>query len=226
MARLIDMTGRKFGRLTVVKRVEKPKGSESKEAFWLCQCDCGNTKIIAGYYLRSGTSKSCGCYNIDNLKSRKGIKYGGKHGMYTERVYKIYHAMKARCFNPNNKFYNNYGGRGITVCDEWLGEDGFNNFYNWAMKNGYTDDLTIDRIDVNGNYEPSNCRWADRSIQGFNRRIQANNKTGHKGICMLPGVKYRSYIKKNNKQIPLGVYERLEDAIEAREKAEKEYFED
>lgn len=219
-----DMTNQKFGRLTVVKRVEKPEESKSKEAFWLCKCDCGNEKIVAGYYLRSGKTKSCGCYNVDCLKSRKGIKYGGKHGMCNLRIYKNYHAMKARCFNPNHHKYHDYGARGITICDEWLGEKGFENFYDWAMQNGYCDTLTIDRIDVNGNYEPSNCRWADNSIQGFNRNIQSNNTTGYKGICKIKSGNYRAYIKKNNKQISLGVYDRIEDAIKAREKAEKEYF--
>lgn len=226
MSRLVNIAGERYGRLTVVKKVEKPKDKKSKEAFWLCKCDCGNDKVVPGYYLRSGTTKSCGCYNIDNLKSRKGVKYGGKHGMYDSRIYKNYQGMKARCLNPKHKHYNNYGERGITICDEWLGEDGFLNFYEWAIANGYEDNLTIDRIDNDGNYEPSNCRWADHSIQGFNRRIQANNKTGHKGVCMSPNGRYRAYIKKNNKQIALGVYDRLEDAIIAREKAEKNIFKD
>ena len=221
-----DIVGQKFGRLTVVKRVEKPKESNRRDAFWLCICECGNEKVVAGYYLRSGTTKSCGCYNIDNLKSRKGVKYGGKHGMYNSRIYKNYHAIKARCFNTNNEHYDIYGGRGITICDEWLGEKGFENFYDWAIKNGYSDALTIDRIDVDGNYEPSNCRWADKSVQGFNRHIQSNNSTGHKGVSKTKSGNYRAYIKKNNKQISLGTYERIEDAISAREKAEKEYFKD
>jgi hypothetical protein len=130
--------------------------------------------------------------------------------------------MRERCYNPKKSNYGKYGGRGICICDEWL--NSFEAFYKWAMANGYDDSKTIDRIDPNGNYTPDNCRFADASIQGFNRNNQSNNKTGCKGVCKTKSGKYRAYIKKNGKQIALGYYETLEQAISARLEAEKELF--
>ena len=130
--------------------------------------------------------------------------------------------MRARCYNPKCEKYEIYGARGITICKEWL--DDFMYFYHWAMANGYQDGLSIDRIDVDGNYCPRNCRWTDRSIQGFNRHIQSNNTTGYIGISKMKNGRYRAYIKKNNKQFSLGWYDKIEDAIEARKKAEMDMY--
>lgn len=161
--------GEKFGRLTIIKRV-----SSNCRPRYLCKCDCGKTlEVDYGELTRSyGGTKSCGCYRRDKVT---------KHNDWHNRVYKIYHAMLTRTKNPNHSEYKNYGGRGIIVCDEWLGEDGYKNFKEWALKNGYRDDLSIDRINVNSNYEPSNCRWATRKEQADNKtttiRITYNNET-------------------------------------------------
>ena len=155
-----DLTGEKFGRLTVVKRV---KNSKSGNIMWECKCECGNTKIVAGGHLKNGSIKSCGCLNVELVKERST-----KHGMASTRIYRIWQGMKRRCYNKNQPHYKTYGARGITVCEEW--RNSFDSFYTWSMENGYSSDLSIDRKDNNGNYEPSNCRWADEKTQADNKR--------------------------------------------------------
>ena len=154
-----DLTGQRFGRLTVIEFVPNDK----PHAYWKCQCDCGNTIKTTTCSLRSGHSASCGCLNREKIIASCRV-----HGQWNTRLYRIWDKMKTRCYNSNSKAYKDYGGRGITVCDEWKND--FKAFYDWSMANGYTDELSIDRIDVNGNYEPSNCRFADRKTQQRNRR--------------------------------------------------------
>lgn len=162
--RRIDLTGRKFGKLTVIECAEQ---SNNGHLLWKCACDCGNEVIVDSNKLQKGNTASCGCLRID-VKRRGGLK----HGMSHSRLYSVWKDMKYRCNNPSAPNYKHYGGRGIKVCDEW---QTFEPFYNWAMSSGYNPDAqfaqcTIDRIDVNGDYEPLNCRWVDMKTQRNNQR--------------------------------------------------------
>ena len=162
MGILIDITGQKFGRLTVIKQYGR---SADNRITWLCQCECGNTKIVTGKALRRGETKSCGCYSKE-IATLKNTKHGKRH----TRLYRIWLMMKNRCNNPKEKFYHCYGGKGIKVCDEWSKD--FMTFYNWSMEHGYNDSLTIDRVNVEKGYSPDNCRWTTL-------KEQANNKTNN-----------------------------------------------
>lgn len=155
------MIGKKFGRLTVLSECEKR--AKNGKIRYKCQCDCGNITEVMGENLRRGITKSCGCL-LKEITSKRSIT----HGKTNTRIYAIWYHMKARCYNSNEHRYKDYGRRGINICDEW--KDNFKAFYDWSMLNGYNDTLTIDRIDVDGNYEPNNCRWLTLKQQQENKR--------------------------------------------------------
>lgn len=199
MRKTIDLTGEKFGRLTVIKRAEdviSDKGVRTK--CWECICDCGNKVIVRQAGLRRGTTKSCGCLHreITGNMSRK-------HGLSNNcgRLYPLWKSIKYRCYCKTSKDYKNYGARGIVMCDEWKND--FKSFYDWAISNGYNEEktdkglniLTIDRIDVNGNYEPSNCRFITNAEQAKNKR---NSIPDEKRYLKCPNCGKQFAIKQRN----------------------------
>lgn len=160
----LNLTGKRFGRLTVVKRDEY----KNKKVYWLCKCDCGNICKVPTGNLRSGNTTSCGCVHKEHTS-----KLFTTHGKSETKLYNnVWLKIRARCYSITCKEYVYYGGRGITICDEWL--NNFQSFYDWSMNNGYKEGLTIDRIDNNKGYEPSNCRWVDMKHQARNRRSNRN----------------------------------------------------
>lgn len=167
MTKLKDETGNRYGKLVVLYMAnDKVYASGRSTVMWHCKCDCCNECDIAAGSLRNGLTKSCGCLNYEMMKNCE-IKYS-KHHLSGTRLYDCWRCMKRRCYEKSRHNYKDYGGRGITVCDEWLKD--FKNFADWALLNGYSDELTLDRINVNGNYEPSNCRWATNKDQQRNKR--------------------------------------------------------
>lgn len=279
MGKFIDLTGQRFGRL-VVKELVPSDGR--KGTFWLCQCDCGNTTVVAGQELRRGGTKSCGCLkgnhpikdytgkkigmltvlrradkNIDNCAAwvcqcscgnivtlRSGVLRAGQKSCgclrrlspnvnplflkgHKNRLYNIWSGMNYRCTHPKASHWQDYGGKGIRVCDEW--KSNFQAFAEWSIAHGYAPNFEIDRIDSNGNYCPENCRWVDHKVNSRNRGVKRSNKTGVPGVAWRKalsgdGGSWRATIGVDGKNINLGAYTNFDDAVAARKEAELKYW--
>ena len=175
MSRAINLTGQRFGRFTAIKRSDQL--AYSKEAAWLCMCDCGNMRTVKGSKLRSGKSRSCGCLQAKELGERNATMKR-IHGGSDTRLYHVWKGMHSRCYQKSHNRYKDYGARGITICDEWLHD--FAAFRDWAVANGYDENAqrgqcTIDRIDNDNGYSPDNCRFVDMGVQRKNQRKVIRN---------------------------------------------------
>lgn len=175
-----------YGQLTIIG----DKGIVNGNRHVQVRCDCGNESETRLAYLRSGNKKSCGCMWRKVIKERNT-----KHGDSNSLLYRVYSGMKERCFSKNHKSYRNYGGRGITVCEEW--KDSYDSFKDWALSNGYKEKLTLDRVDNNGNYSPENCRWTTYSEQNRNTRttvkITVDGETKSlSDWCEINGINYNT----------------------------------
>lgn len=171
MPKFRDLTGQRFGLLTAKNPIITTSSNRTRVK-WICKCDCGNKIIVIASNLTSGHTKSCGCLNSKLTIKRNKIIAASHHGS-RERLYGVWHGMKARCNNPNNKRYSQYGGRGIKLCSEW--NDDYSAFRTWALKNGYDPNApkgkcTIDRINNDLGYSPENCRWITNDEQQKNKR--------------------------------------------------------
>lgn len=162
MATFNDITGKRFGRLTAI-RCTRRGAKGIGVTMWLCVCDCGKEKIIQSAHLVNGSSKSCGCLQREIAKT-----VNTKHGIKGTRLYDIFENMISRCYNPRCPAFSDYGGRGIAICDTWLQDRQL--FFRWAQESGYTDELSIDRINNDKGYSPDNCMWASSKQQNRNRR--------------------------------------------------------
>jgi len=212
----IDLTGHQYGELTVLKDA----GVINKTRRWLCKCSCGNTKEIIHQSLRSGDAKSCGCKQYT-----KRTKHGHTKKGKPSKEYSTWIHMKQRCIDTSNPSYDNYGGRGIKICDKWLNsfEEFFKDVGPAPNKNS-----NIDRINTNGNYEPGNVRWVNKRVSSINRNTPSNNKSGVKGVCWNKKMKkWEVYISiEKYKKKTLGYYTDLEAAKTIRKKAEEKYYDE
>lgn len=193
--KVLDLSNKKFYKLTAIRQVQ----SRNNRTMWECICDCGNTTLVLTSNLTCGRVKSCGCLKNEKLINRNTI-----HNLRKTPIYEVWKTMKQRCFNPNNSSYKNYGGRGISVCEDW--KYNFTSFYKWSMSNGYKKGLTIDRIDNNSNYCPENCRWVDRITQANNTRWNKLITIDGKVDTRANWLRYFNLDDYNfNKQLKLGL---------------------
>ena len=214
--KLIDLTGKKFGRLTVVEKVKrKPNQSNTR---WLCECECGNKVEVLMPHLQSGHTRSCGCLN-NEIRGKCLIT----HGLQYHRFYQTWLMMNTRCYDEKYDGFKYYGGRGISVCDEWRNDP--TAFLAWCdghemIPDGYT----LDRIETLGSYCPNNCRFASKAIQAQNQRMRNTNTSGHTGVYWYErDKKWEVKIGVNGKEVFVGRFDSFDDAVKVREEAEDEY---
>lgn len=217
MAKVKDITGKRFGMLTVIELDSR----KLTATLWNCLCDCGNKKVVRKSNLVTGQTKSCGCLSAE-LASKRLKTHGNSTQKKPTKEYRTWIMIKSRCTYPGTNGYERYGGRGISVYDRW--EKSFVDFLN-DMGECPSPDHSIERTDVNGNYEPGNCCWATTEEQSRNKRIPKNNKTGTVGVTWhKPQNKWVSSIMVKGKRFHLGYHERVEEAIIARKEAELKYW--
>jgi len=214
MPKFQDLTGQKFNRLTVLRRLPSDKNMKVK---WEVKCDCGEIREVTGGSLKSGNTKSCGC-----LKKEVTVEYNKNnkviHGLSRNKLYQVHIGMVKRCYDSSRPKYKDWGGRGITVCEEWLDkESGLKSFVEWAENNGYEKGLDLDREDNDGNYEPSNCRFISHRDNCLNRRKRTDNTSGYVGVGYEERSSiWRSQIQVNGKKKNIGRFQTKQEAVEAR----------
>lgn len=199
--------GDRFERLTVIKEslYVSPHGATYRTA--ICECDCGKIVEPALSALWSGSSKSCGC-----LRQEQSFTNNKKHGLKDHPIYAVWQNMKGRCLNPDRPDYMYYGGKGIEICKEW--QKDFQSFYDWAITR-WKQDLIFDRIKVDENYHPDNCRFISKGLSVRNKGPRRNNRTGFRGVFLRKSGKYRAYITYNWEKFGLGQYDNPIDAAKA-----------
>lgn len=200
--RVVDLTGKRFGKLVVVRRGENNNRGEAR---WVCRCDCGTETLVTSNNLNSGNTRSCGCTRVEKL-NRFSTKHGGKRRENKDRLYGVWRNMITRCYDENNKQYTRYGGRGIIVCDEWRTD--YASFREWSIVNGYNPNsekgvCTLDRKDNDGNYCPENCRWTNLKEQANNKRNNHYLLVNGERITTAEasekyGIPYRRLLKRLN----------------------------
>ena len=218
-ANMHDLTGQRYGRLTCL-RWESRHMTSRREIFWEVECDCGTVKWVKSQVLRSGKAMSCGCLKNEMAGARLRT-----HGLSNTDEYKIYKGIKKRCYNIEAHAYENYGGRGIVMSDEWLDiKTGFLTFLE-EMGKRPSKKHSVERKNVNGNYCKENCHWADMQQQAFNQRVKSSNKsTGVLGISLTPAGKYKVRVGTKEGRKYLGTFETIEKALEVLQSAEIEYW--
>lgn len=212
MTQIKDIKNKRFGRLIVLEFYEL----KNHRAYWKCKCDCGKVVIKQGTSLTIGNVQSCGCF-----QKERQIEANTKHGGTYERLYATYHHMIARCYNPKESQYKNYGGKGVTVYKEWLSN--YVAFKKWAEENGYSNRLSIDRINSNGNYEPANCQWIPLSDNSKKKAEELRDKIGKilpAGVNNAESGRFLTYDKRAKY---VGTFDSVTEAVEARESQNQQY---
>ena len=215
MGKFVDLSSQVFGNLKVISLSDRI--SKNGNRYWECECLLyGTKKAIRSTGLRFGNYSSCGC-----KRGKHSLKHGYSSGGHNHKLYDVWYAMKHRCININNPEYHRYGGRGVSICKEWLDPK---IFIEWCLANGYQEGLSIDRINNDGDYTPNNCRFTTQIVQAQNFGVSSKSKTGVKGVSWHSQCdKWRAYITLNGKQKSLGLFTSIEDASNARALAEKNY---